>query len=85
MRASGKAFAAGIEEHSIRGRRVRIYSIEKTIIDCFKYRYKVGLEVALEALKDAWSGKKINIELLSSHAKFYRMTNVIRPYLEMLQ
>lgn len=85
MRASGKAFTAGIEEHLISGRKVRVYSIEKTIVDCFKYRNKVGLDVAIEALKDAWSLKKINVDLLWKHAKICRVTNIIRPYIETLQ
>lgn len=85
MRASGKAFTAGVEEHLISGREVRVYSIEKTIVDCFKYRNKVGLDVAIEALKDAWSSKKINVDLLWKHAKICRVTNIIRPYIETLQ
>jgi len=85
MRASGKAFTAGIEEHTISGRKVRVYSIEKIIVDCFKYRNKVGLDVALEALKDAWNSKKINVDLLWKHAKICRVTNIIRPYVETLQ
>ena len=85
MRASGKAFTSGIVEHTISGRKVRVYCLEKTIVDCFKYRSKVGLDVALEALKDAWHSKKINTDLLWRHAKVCRITNVIRPYLEALQ
>ncbi len=69
----------------ISGRKVRVYCIEKTIVDCFKYRSKVGLDVALEALKDAWHSKKLNTDLLWKHAKVCRITNVIRPYLEALQ
>lgn len=85
MRASGKALVAGVEEHLISGRKIRVYSIEKTIVDCFKYRNKIGMDVALEALKDAWSSKKINVDLLWKHAKICRVTNVLRPYLEVLQ
>jgi len=85
MRASGQALSSGIEKHDIEGRKVQIYSLEKTIADCFKYRNKIGLDVALEALKDAWSSKRINMEALWRYCRICRVTNVIRPYLEVLQ
>ncbi len=84
FRASGKSFTSGIEEHNISGREVQIYSVEKTIIDCFKYRSKVGLDVAIEALKDGWATGKIDSDLLWKYAKICRVTQVIRPYVEML-
>ena len=63
---------------------MRITSVEKTIADCFKYRGKVGLDVALEALKDATRRKLISQNELWSCAKIDRVTNVMRPYLEAL-
>lgn len=84
FRASGRSFISGIEKHKISGREVQIYSVEKTIIDCFKYRSKVGLDVAIEALKDGWATGKIDSDLLWKYAKICRVTRVIRPYVEML-
>ena len=66
------------------GVRVRIYSPAKTVADCFKYRHKVGIDVALEALRDCLRQKKATLDELWEAAKTCRMTNVIRPYLEAL-
>lgn len=85
VRASGTALTAGIEYHQIEGRQVAIYSIEKTIADCFKYRNKIGLDVALEALKEAWVGRRMNVDALWRYSESCRVTNVIRPYLEAIQ
>ena len=54
FRMSGEMFSAGIEEHKVEGGTIRVYSPAKTVADCFKYRNKVGLDVAMEALSDAW-------------------------------
>ena len=56
----------------------------KTIADCFKFRNKVGMDVALEALRDAWRKRKVTMADLDRFAKIDRVTNVMRPYLEML-
>lgn len=85
IRASGTALTAGIEYHQIEGRRVACYSIEKTIADCFKYRNKIGLDVAIEALKEAWAGRRMNIDALWRYSKICRVSNVIRPYIEAIQ
>lgn len=85
MRASTEPLRSGVEFHKIEGRKIPIYSIEKTIIDCFKYRNKVGLDVALEALKDAWQKRRINMDALWKYAQICRVTNVIRPYIEAVQ
>jgi hypothetical protein len=61
---------------------VKIYCIEKTIADCFKYRNKLGLDVALEALKEYWKKRKRSIETLVNYAKVCRMDKVMKPYLE---
>jgi predicted transcriptional regulator of viral defense system len=83
-RFSDKSFAAGIETHMIDQIPVRIYGMEKTIADCFKYRNKVGLEVAIEALKVYKSKKPININEIMRYAAICRVEKVIRPYLEAL-
>jgi predicted transcriptional regulator of viral defense system len=84
VRFGEAALRHGVEPKSIDGVTVRITSIEKTIADCFKYRNKIGLDVALEALKDAMRRKLINQNELWSCAKIDRVTNVMRPYLEAL-
>jgi predicted transcriptional regulator of viral defense system len=90
---SGQALGAGIEEHQVEGVYVRVYSLAKTVADCFKYRNKIGLDVALEALRDYWrmalSGhaalsKRGSIDELWHYAKICRVANVMRPYLESL-
>ena len=64
------------------GTRVRIYSREKTLADCFKYRNKIGLDTAIEALKRYKQQGRIDAETLLRHAQTCRVANVIRPYLE---
>ena len=81
---SGAAFTEGIEAHDIEGVSLRVYNAAKTVADCFKYRNKIGLDVALEALRDAWNQKQATMDELWHYAKICRMTNVMRPYLESL-
>ncbi len=83
-RLSGTAFSEGIETVVLDGAPVRVYSLAKTITDCFKLRSKVGLEVALEALREGWKARKVTMDDLWRYAKVNRMTNVMRPYLEAL-
>jgi len=63
---------------------IPVTSIAKTIVDCFKFRNKIGLDVALEALRDAWNQKRVTLDELWQSAEVCRMTNVMRPYLESL-
>ena len=81
-RFSGTARVKGIEEHEIDGVTVRIYNPAKTVADCFKYRRKVGTDVALEALRDCWRSKRCTMDELWRYAAVCRVTNVMRPYLE---
>lgn len=81
---SGAAFRSGIEVHRIEGQKVRIYGIAKTIADLFKFRTKVGLDVALEALRDAWQRRLVTIDELDRFARICRVERVMRPYLEVL-
>jgi predicted transcriptional regulator of viral defense system len=83
-RLSGAAFSEGIETVVLDGAPVRVYSLAKTITDCFKLRSKVGLEVALEALREGWRARKVSMDELWRYAQINRMTNVMRPYLEAL-
>jgi predicted transcriptional regulator of viral defense system len=81
---SGKSLSEGIETHLIAGIPVRVYDIPKTIADCFKYRSTIGLDVALEALNEAWMARKLDLNLLARYAQICRVQKVIQPYLEML-
>jgi len=84
VRFSKKALSSGVEKHKIEGVTVRIYKPAKTVADCFKYRNKIGLDVAIEAMKDCREQNKCSQDQLWNYAKVCRVTNVIRPYLEML-
>lgn len=83
-RLSGAAFSEGVETVMLDGAPVRVYNLAKTVTDCFKLRSKVGLDVALEALREAWTARKVTMDDLSRYAKVNRMSNVMRPYLEAL-
>jgi len=82
MRFSGKALTEGIEDHIVEGVLVRIYNPAKTVVDCFKYRNKIGLDVAIEALRDCRANKKCTNAELWEYAKVCRVTKVMKPYLE---
>ncbi len=82
VRFSGKALVAGVEHQKIEGVDVRIYSPAKTVADCFKYRHKIGLDVAIEALRDLVRHGKGSIDDLWHYARICRVTNVMRPHLE---
>jgi predicted transcriptional regulator of viral defense system len=84
VRLSAQAFTAGIDTVRLDGVPIRIYNAAKTITDCFKLRNKIGLDVALEALRDAWKSRKATMKDLEHYARINRMTNVMRPYLEAL-
>ena len=79
---SGEAFEMGIETHNIEGVAVKVYNPAKTVADCFKYRNKIGLDVALEALRDCLRARKCTVDDLWRYAQICRVTNVMRPYLE---
>lgn len=82
LQISGEAYTTGVEEHQKDGVTLRVYSVAKTVVDCFKYRNKVGLDVAIEALKEAREKRLTTVDELWAYAKICRTTNVIRPYLE---
>lgn len=81
---SGEAFAAGVETLQVEQVALRVYSAAKTVADCFKHRNKIGLDVAIEALKDALAQNKATADELWRFAKICRVGNVMRPYLEAL-
>lgn len=79
---SGDAFTSGIETHTIDGKPVRVYGAEKSIADAFKYRNKIGTEVALEALRNWRARRESNVERLLEYGRVCRVERVMRPYLE---
>ncbi len=81
---SGLAFQSGIDNHNIAGVPVQVYNPAKTVADCFKYRHKIGLDVALEALRESWRERVATIDEIWHYAKICRVSNVIRPYLDSL-
>jgi predicted transcriptional regulator of viral defense system len=91
LRFSEVGLAEGVEEHEIDGVPVRITGIARTVADCFKHRNKIGLDVALDALKEALkeraqggSGRRVSIDEIWRCAQIGRVANVMRPYLEAL-
>ncbi len=84
VRFSGAALTEGVEEHVVDGVTVRVTGVAKTVADCFKYRNKIGLDVALEALREAWREKRMTSDDLWRYAKVCRVANVMRPYMDSL-
>ncbi|MBP7586784.1 MAG: type IV toxin-antitoxin system AbiEi family antitoxin domain-containing protein [Thermoanaerobaculia bacterium] len=82
VRYSGAAFSEGIEIHELEARRVKVYSVAKTIADLFKARHQVGLDVAMEALREAWRARRFTMAELDRAARACRVERVMRPYVE---
>lgn len=81
---SGAAFERGVETHRIEGIDIKVYSVAKTVVDCFRLRNKVGLDVALEALKEGWQAKRFTADELMRLAEECRIASIIQPHFEML-
>lgn len=79
---SHEAYKVGIERHRIDNIIVKIYSPEKTLADCFKYRNKIGMDVVLEALRLYKEQNKFKLDVLLKYAKICRVENIMKPYLE---
>jgi predicted transcriptional regulator of viral defense system len=84
VRLSGLSLTTGIENYQVDGVPVRVYSAAKTVADCFKFRHKIGLDIAIEALKDCLRQKRASINQIYRYAQVCRVGNVIRPYMEAL-
>ena len=82
VRFSSVALDSGIEEHQIEGVAIPVFTPAKTVADCFKYRNKIGLDVAIEALRECWRSQRCTMDELWKYAKVCRVQNVMRPYLE---
>ena len=84
VRFSGPALTTGVEEHRVQNATIRVTGLARTVVDCFVYRKKIGLDVALEALRDCRRKKLATMDELYSVAQARRMGRVMRPYLEAL-
>jgi predicted transcriptional regulator of viral defense system len=81
---SGPALTEGVEQAEINGEVITVFNDAKTVADCFKYRNKIGLDVALEALREGWREKRFSMDDLAHYAAVCRVQNVMRPYMESL-
>lgn len=84
VRFSEATLIAGMQRHSVGGAEVLVFAPAKTVADCFKYRNKIGLDVALEALRDGWHQRLFTMDELWDYARVCRVQNIMRPYLEAL-
>lgn len=84
VRFSGPALTEGVEVHDIRGVPVPVYNPAKTVADCFKYRNKIGLDVAIEALRDCLKKRKATVDQLVHFGRICRVDRIMRPYMEAL-
>lgn len=84
VRFTGAALSDGVQEYRVEGQAVRIYGVAKTLADCFKYRNKIGLDVALEAIREGWRARRFTMDELDRYAEICRVRRVMRPYLEAL-
>lgn len=85
VQMTGEVYSEGIETVQRDGVALRVYGVAKTVADCFKHRNKIGLDVALEALKDARAMRRVSADELWHYAKICRVANVMRPYLEAIE
>lgn len=79
---SQKLLSTGVQKHSVDGCTVMIFDIEKTLVDCIKFRNKIGMDVVLEALKMYWHSKKADLERLFKYAKLFRVEKILKPIIE---
>lgn len=84
VRVAGDALLQNTETHAVEGVPLRVTTVARTVVDCFKHRNKIGLDVAREALAEAWSAQRVDMDSLWRIATQTRQANVMRPYLEAL-
>jgi len=77
-------FQVGLETHEVEGARLKVYSVARTVVDLFRYRNKIGIDVALEALKEGWRERRFTLKEINDIAARCRMVRVMKPYLESL-
>lgn len=84
VRVSGEALTFGVAEHLVEGAKIKVYSPAKAVADCFKFRSKIGTELAIQALRECFREKRATMDELWAAAKVCRVANVMRPYMESL-
>lgn len=84
VRFGEKHFPIGLEMHGIEGTQLKVYSVARTVVDLFRYRNKIGIDVALEALKEGWRERRFTLKEINDIAARCRMARVMKPYLESL-
>lgn len=77
-----KLLTTGVQKHSIDGCSIMIFDVEKTLIDCVKFRNKIGMDVVLEALKMYWQSRKTDLDKLFEYARLFRVEKILKPILE---
>lgn len=82
VRMSDRALAEGVQRIKVDGVAVPVFSAAKTVVDAFRFRNKIGIDVAIEALRDGWARRKFTMDELWRHVQAGRMTRVMRPYIE---
>jgi hypothetical protein len=82
VRMSDRALADGVQHIKVDGVTVPVFSAAKTVVDAFRFRNKIGVDVAIEALRDGWSKRRFKMDELWRHVQAGRMTRVMRPYIE---
>lgn len=85
VRLGGASYSEGVQTPVVDGVTLRVYSLAKTVADCFKFRNKIGLDVALHALKSALDSGQLNLDELREHARTNRVERVMQPYLDAVQ
>jgi predicted transcriptional regulator of viral defense system len=84
IRLSGRAMTSGVDVHTVEGEQVRVFNAAKTVVDCFRFRNKIGIDFAVEALREGLRSRKATPAQIDEYAKINRVGNVIRPYIEAL-
>lgn len=79
---TNKLLTTGVQEHTFDGCTFKIFDVEKTLIDCVKFRKKIGMDIVLEALKMYWQSKKTNLDTLFEYAKLFRVEKILKPIME---
>ena len=82
VRYGAGLFQLGLETHEVEGALLKVYSVARTVVDLFRYRNKIGIDVALEALKEGWQERRFTLKEINDIARHCRMTRVMKPYLE---
>ncbi|MCL2647280.1 MAG: type IV toxin-antitoxin system AbiEi family antitoxin domain-containing protein [Phycisphaerales bacterium] len=82
VRFSGDSLTQGVERHRVAGVEICVYSAAKTVADCFKFRNKIGIDVAVEALRDCLRQRKAKVDDLVRYARICRVERVMSPYME---